>query len=93
MAKSKTTTDHDTIRNWAEQRDGHPAAVKGTGSAGDAGLLRIDFADAEADPELQPIEWNEFFQKFDESGLEFLYQDRTEDGEISRFCKFVNKPR
>jgi hypothetical protein len=33
--------------------------------------------------------WDEFFHVFDERGLEFLYQERTHDGKISRFNKFV----
>ena len=32
MASSKTTTDHDEIRRWAEERGGRPAHVKDTGS-------------------------------------------------------------
>ena len=44
---AQTTTDHDTIRKWAEARDGRPARVKGTGDAKDAGLLRLDFVKPE----------------------------------------------
>ena len=40
---------------------------------------------------IDEIGWDEFFQKFDESDLEFLYQDRTKDGNISRFHKFVRR--
>jgi transposase-like protein len=40
--ESKTTTDHTTIGRWVEERGGRPARVKGTGSNGDPGLLRID---------------------------------------------------
>jgi hypothetical protein len=93
MSQARTTTDHDTIRQWVEERQGQPATVEGTGEGCDPGLLRIDFPDGEADPELLTIDWDDFFAKFDESGLEFLYQDRTADGQLSRFCKFVNKPR
>ena len=48
----------------------------------------IDVAPLEG---LEEIEWDEFFQKFDESDLAFLYQDRTKDGKISRFHKFVRQ--
>ena len=34
---------------------------------------------------------DEFFRKFDESDLAFLYQDRTKDGKVSRFHKFVHR--
>ena len=35
LAMAETTTDHATIRAWAEARDGKPARVKGTGDAED----------------------------------------------------------
>ena len=28
--QSNTTTDHETIRRWAEERGGEPATVRGT---------------------------------------------------------------
>ncbi|MBV9561438.1 MAG: hypothetical protein JOY90_13465 [Bradyrhizobium sp.] len=89
MSDSKTTTSHETIRRWAEQREGRPATVRATEEDGHAGILRIDFDPKEK--ALDPIEWDEFFRKFDESHLAFLYQDRTNDGGISRFHKFVHR--
>lgn len=41
---------------------------------------------------LEKISWDEFFQIFDENKLAFLYQDRTEGGDTSRFNKFVSRP-
>ena len=38
--ESKTTTDHDEIRRWVEERGGRPAAVKETGNGDDPGILR-----------------------------------------------------
>lgn len=90
MSEATTTRDHKTIRNWAEQRGGHPATVKGTSRKGEeAGLLRIDFDDPEPDENLERIDWDSFFEKFDAANIEFLYQDETKDGSTSRFCKFV----
>ncbi len=40
--ESKTTTDHDVIREWAEARDGVPASVVRTETGDGAGVLRID---------------------------------------------------
>lgn len=85
MTQSHTTRDHDTIRKWAEARDGHPAMVE---TGGKGGILRIDFGEPE--DSLTQIEWDEFFQIFDENDLEFLYQERTADGATSRFNKFVS---
>lgn len=86
MSESKKTQDHDTIRKWAESRDGHPAKIE---TKGDGGILRIDFGEPEDN--LTQIEWEEFFQIFDESGLTFLYQEKVADGGTSRFNKFVSE--
>ena len=88
---SRTTTDHDTIRKWAEQRGGAPASVKGTEDGGDAGVLRIDFPGYSGEDSLEHISWEEFFEKFDEKKLAFLYQEETRDGNESRFFKLVNR--
>ncbi|HWT24233.1 MAG TPA: hypothetical protein VN213_12080 [Solirubrobacteraceae bacterium] len=90
MSTSDTTTDHDTIRKWAEERGGRPATVKGTESGGeDAGILRIDFQDP--DDRLEEISWDDWFQKFDEENLAFLYQEEKKDGETSTFFKLVKR--
>ena len=89
MSDTNVTTDHDEIRRWVEERDGRPARVKETGSDGDPGILRIDFRDP--DESLEEIPWDEFFRAFDENNLAFLHQDRTEDGSVSRFNKFVDR--
>ncbi|HLM35230.1 MAG TPA: hypothetical protein VK278_05565 [Gaiellaceae bacterium] len=83
MAEAKTTTNHDEIRRWAEDRDGRPARVKETGGGDDPGILRIDFRDP--DEGLEEISWDEWFEAFDENRLAFLYQDEGE----SRFNKLV----
>lgn len=91
MAEAKKTQAHEVIRDWAEQRGGHPATVKETARPGEgAGLLRIDFDDGEPDDSLERIDWESFFEKFDEESLTFLYQEETADGDVSRFCKFVD---
>ena len=62
---SKTTTDHEEIRKWAEARGGKPSCVLGTGGGGDTGLLRIDFPGYSGEGSLKEISWEEFFDKFD----------------------------
>ena len=88
--ESKTTTNHEEIRKWVEDRDGRPAIVKGT-ERGASALLRIDYPGYSGEDTLEQIEWDEFFQIFDTNKLAFLYQDSTEDGGKSRFSKFVNR--
>lgn len=88
MASAKTTTDHNTIKKWVEKRGGSPARVKGTGSGkGDPGILRIDYPGFSGEDSLEHIEWEDFFEAFEENQLAFLYQDESN----SRFSKLINR--
>lgn len=89
--KTKATTDHDQIRDWAEERNGKPATVKSTSRGEAAGLLRFTFPTASDDDNLEEVSWDEFFRKFDNADLAMIYQDETEGGDTSRFFKFVSK--
>jgi hypothetical protein len=86
MSEATTTTDHDAIRGWIEERDGRPAKVD---TGGDGGILRVDFGDP--DEGLEPIDWDEFFEIFDANELAFLHQNETGEGDTSRFNKFVRR--
>ena len=88
---AKSTTDHEKIKKWVEERGGRPAMVKGTAKDGSFGVLRIDFPGYSGGETLEPITWQEFFWAFDESNLAFLYQEETKDGDESRFSKLVNR--
>ena len=90
-SESNTTTDHKTIQAWAEARGGKPATVKSTERDGEAGVLRIDFPGYSGAGSLEEISWEEFFQKFDEKKLAFLYQEHTSSGEESRFFKLISR--
>ena len=75
---AETTTDHDTIRKWAEHKGGKPAAVKSTHKEGDVGIVRIMFPDnpkSEHDA-LTEISWEEFFKEFEERKLALLYDPK-----------------
>ncbi len=88
----QTTTDHDEIREWVEQRGGHPATVKSRSRGREkAGILRIDFPGYSGRESLEEISWEEFFDQFEESQLAFLYQDKTAGGKTSRFNKLVSR--
>jgi hypothetical protein len=92
-SKSKTTTDHDEIRRWVEEHGGVPARVRGTGDGDDPGVLRIDFPGGTGEDKLEHIPWDEWFEKFEENNLAFLYQERQADGEDSTFFKLVSRDR
>jgi hypothetical protein len=92
MSDSKITTNHNEIRRWVEARDGHPAKVKGTERGGEGGgLLRIDYPGFSGEDTLEEITWEQFFDQFEKSGLAFLYQDKLESGETSRFSKLIDR--
>ena len=76
-AQSKTTSNHDEIRQWAQRQGARPSQVRGTG-----GLLRFDLG--EPDERLEEIDWDRFFEVFDGSNLALIYEP---DG---RFNKFVS---
>lgn len=88
MVDTHATIQHEEIRGWAEQRGGRPAQVKGTG---DPGLIRLDFPYGGGAENLELISWDEWFDKFDNEGLAFLYQEETAAGEQSNFNKLVNR--
>jgi hypothetical protein len=88
---SKTTTDPKVIRKWVEERGGKPATVKRTGDKGEPGVLRIDFPGYSGKDSLEEISWEDFFDKFEEAKLAFLYQEQTAGGEESRFFKLVSR--
>jgi hypothetical protein len=89
--ESTTTTDHEAIRRWAEERGGRPARVKATGSGDDPGILRIDYPGVGDDESLEPISWEQWFEAFEANDLAFLYQEQTKEGEESRFSKLVSR--
>ena len=91
MALAKKTKDHDEIRKWAEARGGKPAVVAATESKDQTGIIRLMFPNApnHNDDALEEIEWDEWFAKFDESGLELTYQEKTAAGKTSDFNKLT----
>lgn len=92
MSLSKTTTDHEEIRRWAEERGAIPSEVASTERDDEPGILRFQFPNAKNanDSALKEISWEEFFEKFDNSGLALVYQDVTAEGQKSNFNKLVH---
>jgi hypothetical protein len=85
------TRDHDTIRRWAEERDGRPATVDGTEHGKLLGVLRIDFG--EPSDRLREVTWDEWFRTFDERNLEMIFQEHRSDGRQSNFFRLLNPDR
>lgn len=87
MAAANKTTDHDEIRRWVESHGGHPATVKRTRSKRDVGMIRVDFPGFSGEGTLEPVSWDEWFAKFDEQELAFMYQE----GKRTNFNKLVRR--
>lgn len=90
-ASSRPLTDHEEIQQWAEERGANPACVRGTGGGEDVGMIRLDFPGYSGEQSLEHIEWDDWFQKFDDSGLALLVQDTTARGQKSNFNKLVSR--
>ena len=54
-------------------------------------MIRLDFPGFSGEQSLEHIEWDEWLQKFDESGLALLVQDTTADGQQSNFNKLISR--
>jgi hypothetical protein len=67
--------------------------VKATAGKNDPGLLRVDFPGYRKTDSLQEISWEDFFKKFDEKQLSFLYQETMKDGSESRFFKLIRRSK
>jgi hypothetical protein len=55
------------------------------------GMIRLDFPGYSGEQSLEHIEWDDWFQKFDESGLALLVQEKTAAGQKSNFNKLVSR--
>ena len=84
-------TGREEIRRWAEERGAHPACVRGTGGSDDIGMIRLDFPGYSGETSQEAIEWDEWFDKFDERKLGLLVQDTTARGQKSNFNKLVSR--
>jgi hypothetical protein len=89
--RSQEMTDHEEIRQWAEDRGGFPARVKGTGGEDDVGMIRIDFPGYSGEGSLERITWEEWFDKFEERELALVVENQPPEGDKARFNKLVSR--
>src|SRR5437660_9567151 len=90
-AGSRVLTDHEEIRQWAEERGARPSSVQRTGRGDDPGILRLDFPGYSGEGSLEEISWEDFLTKFDENNLALLVQDQTAGGQRSNFNKIISR--
>jgi hypothetical protein len=91
--RSLVTTDHDVIREWAEERDAVPATINGTEHGDHLGVLRFDFGGDSENERLRHVSWDEWFRTFDDRKLNFIYQEHRTDGSDSNFFRLDNPDR
>ena len=91
--RSLVTTDHEVIRQWAEQRGGVPTTVDGSEHDGHAGVLRFDFPANGREQRLSEISWEDWFAAFDQRRLNFIYQEERSDGRQSNFFRLESPDR
>jgi hypothetical protein len=90
-SSSRVLTDHDEIRRWAEERGARPSAVQRTHTDDNVGIIRLDFPGYSGGDSLEEIEWDEWFDKFDDNNLALIVQEETAGGEQSNFNKIVSR--
>lgn len=90
-AQAHALTDHDEIRQWAEDRGAHPVCIRGTGDRENAGMIQLDFPGYSGEGSLEEIGWDDWFDKFDESGLALLVREQSAGGQRSNFNRLVKR--
>jgi hypothetical protein len=89
MPKTKITKDHKLIKEWVVSRGGIPGRViENEAPTEENGVLDIKFPER-TDNKVIPITWNEFFTRFEQSNLAFLFEDDNRNGVKSKFFKLI----
>lgn len=93
----KVTTDHHEIKLWSQAHRGRPEIVDDPTSTGDEPFLRIDFPGDEDNVFLEEntpekrVTWDNFFAKFDELQLAFMYEENAEGEDLSLAYRFIKR--
>ena len=94
MEQHLVTVDHDEIRRWAEQYDGHPQVLDDPRAGSDRVGIRIDFPGGRDDVFLseashaRDISWQEFFELFERLKLLFVCQPVADARDLSSSYRF-----
>lgn len=81
MKGMKVTTDHGEIKAWITSQNGKPDIMLTPGVGNSEVGLRIDFPGKEDEVYLNDsirsvdVSWDDFFAKFEEMGLAFMYEE------------------
>lgn len=72
------TVDNDEIRAWIEGHGGVPVVLKGVIENGDESpdMLHVSFGPV--NPEMEEMDWDEFFERFENENLALVINSDTE---------------
>jgi hypothetical protein len=73
-----TLTDHESIKRWAREHGATPAHVKGTGRGHDTLRFEFEMEATNHDTRLERLDWDDWFQRFDEGGLALIVDDAAD---------------
>jgi len=91
MAK-KYTTNEDEIRGWIEERGGVPVLVAGVEENGKESPEMLHIAFGPLVPDMEEIDWEEFFERMENQQLALEYDDEAPRGQVPDF-EFVDRDR
>jgi hypothetical protein len=89
-AHTRATTDHEMIRLWVRERGGAPAMVRRIDQP-DEGALAINFPNDGSDQPIIDISWSDFFERFDDRKLAFVYRVSLPDAEDAHVYQLVDR--
>ncbi len=87
------TRDPRTIVAWAQERDAVPSIVPGQGNAGGIDELRLAIRGDSPDDAGTRVSWDEWLSVFRTADLRFVFQERTENGDMSTYHRFDTTAR
>lgn len=88
--EAKSTTDLKEIKQWAEKRKGIPSIFKNFLKEQNESFLRICFPGHTNHDSFKKVSWRRWYRIFKKHQLAFLYQEETNDGDLSHFFKLIS---
>lgn len=79
------TIEAQQIRNWAESRGARPVLKT---EPDDVQTPAIRFPEQDIGRE---VSWEQWLASFETGLWAFVWQDTTQDGQVSRFCRLVRR--